>query len=65
MGMGLALLPDWLVNNEIRDGALIRLYGDYSVTATDYVSGIYVLYPSKEYMPLKTRTFVEYLLQNM
>lgn len=65
MGMGLALLPDWLVNNDIRDGALIRLYGDYSVTATDYDSGIYVLYPSKEYMPLKTRTFIEYLLQNM
>ncbi len=65
MGMGLSLLPDWLVNNEIRDGALIRLYDDYSVTATDYDSGIYVLYPSKEYMPLKTRTFIEYLLQNM
>ncbi len=65
MGMGLALLPDWLVNNDIRDGALIRLFGDYSVTATDYDSGIYVLYPSKEYIPLKTRTFIEYLLQNM
>jgi len=65
LSMGLALLPDWLVNNDIRDGTLIRLYSDYYVTATDYNSGIYILYPSKDYMPLKTRLFVEYLLQNM
>jgi len=65
LGMGLALLPDWLVNNDIRGGILERLYDDYSVTATDYNSGIYILYPSKEYMPFKTRLFIEHLQKNI
>ncbi|HEB85825.1 MAG TPA: LysR family transcriptional regulator, partial [Gammaproteobacteria bacterium] len=65
LGMGLALLPDWLVNNDIKGGILERLYDDYSVTATDYNSGIYVLYPSKKYTPLKTRLFIEHLQKNI
>lgn len=62
LGMGLALLPDWLVCDEIKSGTLIRLFSDYSVSATDFESGIYLLYPSREYTPLKTQMFIEYFL---
>lgn len=64
-GMGLALLPDWLVYDDIQSGVLIQLFSEYLVTATDYNSGIYLLYPSREYMPLKTKIFIEYLTGNV
>ncbi len=60
-GMGLSLLPDWLVNKEIENGELIRLFPDYAVTATDYESSVWLLYPSREYVPLKVRVFIEFL----
>ena len=61
-GMGVALLPDWLVEPDIESGTLQALFDDYEVTATDYNSGIWILQPSRTYVPLKARVFVERLL---
>lgn len=62
-GMGLALLPDWLVDDDISSGRLVGLFSEYAVTATDYQSAIWMLYPSREYMPLKTRVVVDFLVE--
>uniref|UniRef100_UPI0005B47E16 substrate binding domain-containing protein n=1 Tax=Anaplasma marginale TaxID=770 RepID=UPI0005B47E16 len=59
-GMGLTLLPDWLVNEDIKLGNLVRLFPDYDVTATDYQGGIWLLYPSRDYIPLKTQVLINY-----
>jgi len=61
--MGLALLPDWLVNDDINSGKLVKLFPEYAVTATDYESAVWILYPSREYTPLKTRVFIDFLTQ--
>ena len=63
--MGISLLPDWLIENEVRSGSLVTLFTDYEVTATDYYSGIWLLYPSREYMPLKTKVFMEFLQEKI
>ena len=63
--MGISLLPDWLVEMDIRSGNLVTLFNDYEVTATDYQSGIWLLYPSREYTPLKTQVFMDYLLEKL
>lgn len=60
--MGLALLPDWLVMPDLQAGRLVRLFKHYDVTATDYNSSIWLLYPSRQYLPLKTKVFMDYLL---
>jgi len=62
-GMGLALLPDWLVENDIRSGSLIRLFEDYTVTATDYDGAVWLISPSRQHIPLKTRVFMDYLIR--
>lgn len=62
-GMGLALLPDWLISDDIKSGSLIRLFDKFEVTATDFDSGIYLLYPSREYIPLKTQVFMDHLIE--
>lgn len=62
-GIGLSLLPDWLVQEDIKKGLLVKLFKDYKVTATDYNSAIWLLYPSRHYIPLKTQVFISYLMQ--
>ena len=60
--MGLALLPDWLVTEDIQAGRLSRLFETMEVTATDFNSAIWLVRPSGNYLPLKTRAFIDFLL---
>ena len=64
-GMGVSLLPDWLVGQEVRQGQLIRLFSEYDVTGTDYNSAISLLYPSRQYLPLKVRVFNDFLIEKI
>lgn len=62
-GMGLALLPDWLVASEIESGSLVRLFDDHEITPTNFDGAIWLVSPSREYVPLKTRLFTEFILK--
>lgn len=64
-GMGISLLPDLLVWKEIAEGRLINLFPDYVATATDFESSVWLLYPSREYLPLKVRVFIDFLQTEM
>ncbi|VAW62946.1 Transcriptional regulator, LysR family [hydrothermal vent metagenome] len=63
-GMGLSLLPDWLIQPELEKGQLIKLFSDYEVTATDYSGAVWLLYPSREYLPSKVRLFNDFLMKH-
>ncbi|VAW69651.1 Transcriptional regulator, LysR family [hydrothermal vent metagenome] len=63
-GMGLSLLPDWLIKSEIEKGLLVKLFNEYQVTATDYNSSVWMLYPSREYVPVKVKLFSEFILKS-
>ncbi len=60
-GMGLALLPDWLLRDALANDQLQALFTDYEVSATDFDSAVWILYPSRSYLPQKTRAFVDFL----
>ena len=59
--MGLTLLPHWLIDEDIRSGKLVQLFPDYEVTATDFNTAAWLVFPSRAYIPLKVRVFVEEL----
>lgn len=61
--MGLTLLPDWLVTKDIAMGALIQLFSNYTVTATDFNSAVWLLYPSQAFIPRKTQVWINYLVE--
>lgn len=63
-GLGLAMLPDWLIKEDLQSGSLVSIFDDYEVTATDFESAIWMLYPSREYLPLKTRIFMDHLQES-
>jgi DNA-binding transcriptional LysR family regulator len=62
-GMGLALLPNWLIEGDLRDGALVNVFPSYDVTATEFNTAAWLVYPSRAYVPLKVRVFIDFLKQ--
>ncbi|MEA5464114.1 LysR family transcriptional regulator [Leptothoe sp. PORK10 BA2] len=63
--MGLTLLPDWLIEKDIAIGQLVRLFSRYTVTATDFNSGVWLLYPSQGFISRKTQIWIDYLGDNL
>ncbi|NET38462.1 MAG: LysR family transcriptional regulator [Cyanothece sp. SIO1E1] len=64
-GMGLTLLPNWLINEDLRAGTLVNVLPKYDVTATDFSTAAWLIYPSRTYVPLKVRVLMEFLKQSM
>lgn len=60
-GAGLALLPDWLVARPLREGRLVDVFPSYDVTGTAHDAGVYLVYPSRDYLPLRVRIFIDYV----
>ena len=63
--MGLALLPHWLINNDLDSGALLKVLPSYEVTATDFQTSAWLVYPSRSYIPLKVQVFMDFLKRKM
>ncbi|WP_147125335.1 LysR family transcriptional regulator [Shimia ponticola] len=62
-GLGPALLPDWLVANDLRRGRLMNLFPDWQVTATTFDTAAWLLYPSRRHLPARTRAAITVLRQ--
>lgn len=59
--LGPSLLPDWLINEQISDGTLVDVFPDYEVTATDFDTAAWAIYPSRSYLPNKVRVMIDFL----
>jgi DNA-binding transcriptional LysR family regulator len=62
-GMGLALLPNWLIGDDLQNGMLVNVFPNYAVTATEFSTAAWLVYPSRAYVPLKVRVFIDFLKQ--
>ena len=60
-GMGIALLPDWLVRDDIKSGTLVDLFPKWEVTAEDFKTAAWFVYPSRSYVPMKVRVFIDFM----
>ena len=60
-GMGPALLPDWLCREELENGKLVDLFPNYECTSSDFETAAWLVYPSRAYIPLKLRAFIDFL----
>ena len=58
-GHGIAILPYHLVADDIRQGALVRLFGNFACEGWT----IYVSYPSHRRVPPRTRAVIDFLLE--
>lgn len=64
-GMGISLMSNWLVEEDFRKGRLVRLLPEFRMTATDFEAAAWLLYPSRPYMPAKTRVMVDFLCEKL
>lgn len=59
LGLGFAILPDFLAGEDIEKGDLVDLLPDWEMPE----GGIYVVFPPSRFRPAKTRKFVDMLLE--
>jgi hypothetical protein len=43
-GMGIGLMPDWSIREELASGELIRLFTDYQAGYIEFENGVYAVY---------------------
>lgn len=64
-GLGLSLLIDWHTEEYIRSGELVELMSDHVFTLSFMRDAeVFIVYPQREYLPEKVRSFVEFLIKN-
>ena len=64
-GLGPALLADWLIGGDVAAGRLVDLLPDHDAAGGSFDTGAYILMPSRAYLPLKTRRFVDALRRHI
>ena len=60
-GMGVVLLPDFELIAALEKGKLVRILPDYSAQTVS----VYAVYPSRQFLPEKTRVLVDFLISSL
>ncbi len=61
-GLGVALLPSWLVQEDLQRGKLIRVLPEWSVSGKlDSQSAVHAIFPATRKQTAKVRAFVDFL----
>ncbi|MCF6437613.1 LysR family transcriptional regulator [Pseudoalteromonas sp. MMG022] len=61
--MGIAQLPHFLAKQHLENGALLSLYPHIRPPQID--SGVFAIYPKREYLPAKVRVFLDFLITTL
>lgn len=62
-GIGIALLPTWLVADELSTGRIKRILPEYDLTPTGFDPGLYAVFPRTPQMAPKMRVFLDFLVE--
>lgn len=60
-GLGVALLADWTIRDDLRSGRLVDLFPKLEASAADFETAAWIVYPSRDYVPARLRAFIDYL----
>lgn len=60
-GLGIALLANWTIADDLEQGKLIDLFPSYEGSATDFDAAVWTAYSSRHYMPARLRVFLDYV----
>lgn len=63
--LGPTLLPDWLIDRHLRDGTLVDCFPALRATATDFITGAWLIYPSRSFLPHKVRVTIDFLRHHL
>ncbi|EIF30994.1 transcriptional regulator [Burkholderia sp. Ch1-1] len=60
LGMGVAILPSYLIGRDLASGRLVPLLSNYRLPQIE----ITIAYPSRLHLPAKVRTFIDHLVEH-
>ena len=64
-GLGVAVLADWLVDEEVAAGRLKIVLPGWEVAVNGFDAGAWIVYPSRSFLPVKTRAFIDHLKKHV
>jgi len=56
LNCGIAPLPEWMIEAQLREGSLVRVLPDYELPE----QGVYAVFPNTQHVPAKVRAFIEF-----
>ncbi len=59
--MGITMCSKWGVWEELKNGSLVQLFRQYDIAMVDFDSAAWLVYPSRKYLPLKVRVFIDFM----
>ena len=62
-GIGIALLPTWLVADDLRVGRIRRILPEYQMTPTGFDPALYAVFPRTPQMTPRMRVFLDFLVE--
>lgn len=63
--LGPALIADWISDDAVADGDLVRLFPGYDVAAISFDTAAWLVYPARDHLPAKTRCVIDFLAKNI
>lgn len=64
-GVGVALLTDWGIADDLREGRLQQVLPDYRTTNYSFNNGVYAVFRQTRYVPKKVRVFVDFMYERL
>lgn len=65
LGEGLALLEDYTVHEDIRQGRLVRVLSDYRISNRSFEAGMYATILDTPILPAKIRLFLDFVTEHV
>ncbi|MDW2743468.1 LysR family transcriptional regulator [Atlantibacter subterraneus] len=62
-GMGIVLFPDWLINDRLKTGELVRLLPESEASIRTEPLYIAAIYPHTRHQPLNVRVVIDYFVE--
>jgi len=65
LGLGPALMADWLIDDAIKAGKCVDVFPNHQVTATSFETGAWLIYPNRRFLPNKVRVAINFLREHL
>lgn len=65
LGLGIAIIPEWLCSSELENGTLIELFKDYECTPRDFGSAMWLVFPKSDFIPKKLKTIIDFFAEKI
>ncbi len=60
-GMGIIMVPDWIIRELLVTGTLVQVLSDYQIEPKG--TPVNAVYPARSHLPPKVRVFIDYLIE--